>query len=80
MEIIEQKITEGIKSNLSENEVSPVDINGKIELPYALKTIFSENKVNIIQNKDRKKGIEGVRVGLENEVSEMDRKGKNENL
>ena len=33
-----------------------------------------------MQNKDRKKGIEGVRVGLENEISEMDRKGKNENL
>ena len=33
-----------------------------------------------MQNKDREKGIEGVRVGLENEVSEMDRKGKNENL
>ena len=33
-----------------------------------------------MQNKDRKKGIEGVRVGLENEVSEMDRKGKNENI
>ena len=33
MQIIEQKITEGIKSNLSETEVSPVDINGKIELP-----------------------------------------------
>ena len=66
MQIIGQKLLKASESNLSENEVSPVDIQGKIELPWVLKTIFSEEKVNIMQKKDRGKGIEGMRVGLEN--------------
>ena len=57
--------TEGIKSNLGENEVNSMDINFIIELPFALQTNFSknqvidtdhfsENEVNITQNTEQK--------------------------
>ena len=56
----------GFEWDLSEDEVNAMGINCKTVLPSALNTVFNKNKVNIImQNKDRKRGNEGIRVGLE---------------
>ena len=48
---------------MSKGEVSSKYIIGKIEFPLALQTIFGENQVNIMQNKDQKRETEGISVG-----------------
>ena len=48
---------------MSKGEVSSKYIIGKIDFSLALQTIFGENQVNVMQNKDRKREIEGISVG-----------------
>ena len=62
-----------------ENEVSAMDVAGKIEQSKAFQSIFSKTQVHIMQNTERNTGTEGSRANLtvtKNQVSAIDRKGR----
>ena len=50
----QEKGTEGIELELSKNEVSSMELNGRIQLPLALQTLFGNNQVNIMRKKSKK--------------------------
>ena len=60
----QEKGTEGIGPELSKNEVSSMELNGKMQLPLALQTHFGDNQVNIMR-KESKKGVEEISVQFE---------------
>ena len=47
----QEKGTEGLGLELSKNDVSLMELNGRIQLPLALQTLFPNNQVNIMQKK-----------------------------
>ena len=56
--------TEGIGPELSKNEVSSMELNGRIQLPLALQTLLGKNQVNIMRKKS-KKCAEAISVQFE---------------
>ena len=44
----QEKGTEGLGLELRKNEVSLMELNGRIQLPLALQTLFLNNQVNIM--------------------------------
>ena len=56
----EKEVLEAFESDLNENEVNAMGRKSIKEPLWPIKTIFSKNKINVLQNTDRRKDTRDI--------------------